>query len=173
MRTVPDTGDGAQKPRHVSVAIPGIKGISIVYDSTDPQASPRMIFGAVVILEHWLTQSGATFQANHVRIALRRLHVAQRLAATELAHIVYGNIPIDLVRGNALHALLLDGLDQLGADSTTSSATQRSHLILQQLYVECVSRFHVAEELGISERQFQRELQNALNKLTGILQRSV
>ena len=72
MRTVPVTGEGAQKPRHVSVAIPGIKGISIVYDSTDSQASPRMIFGTVVILEHWLTQSGATFQAKHVQVCEQR-----------------------------------------------------------------------------------------------------
>jgi len=52
MRTARDTDEALPKSRHMGVTIPGITGMSIVYDSTDPQASPRMIFGAVVILEH-------------------------------------------------------------------------------------------------------------------------
>ncbi len=46
---------------------------------------------------------------------------------------------------------------------------RRAHLILRQLYIEQQHRLRISQELGLSERQYQRELQQAIQVLTRTL----
>lgn len=155
--------------RYVAIPLPGIEGVSLIYDpAATPFEAPRLE-AAVTLLSRWLQQRTVSLTPRVVRAALRHLNSPGSLSETELAQAIFGPIPITGTRGDALRLLLLRAIAQLDCGRTASVADRRGYLILRQLYIERKPRLRIIHDLNLSERQYQRELNNALARLADIL----
>lgn len=153
----------------VTLPIPGLTGVWLAYDPARADPSPPVIEAATGLLARWLARRSVSLDPKQVRTALRHLHVPHLLGDSELAHALLAEIPTGRVRGEALQALLIDAIDQLDPGPAARLIERRAHLILRQLYIDRQHRLRISQELGLSERQYQRELQEALECLGSIL----
>jgi hypothetical protein len=155
--------------RSVVIPIPGIDGVSLLYAAEDAPLEPRQLETTIAILAHWLKQQEHALDLKIVRGALRHFNAPAALGETELAHNLFDRIQTGPVRGKALQSLLLDTIEQLDPGSDHAPQTRRGYLILRRLYVEGRHRLRIGDELGLSERQYQRELHHALVRLAELL----
>jgi hypothetical protein len=158
-----------QQGELVSLPVPDVDGVSLLFDPTNEQTPPLLIRNLAALVGHWLTHRPHPIEPRAVRTALRHLHMPLQLGETYLARVMFDNMESPLARGNALRSLLLHGLEELRAGLDLPGEYSRRYLLLRRLYVACEQRIVIAHDLGLSERQYQRELNNALENLATIL----
>lgn len=99
-----------------------------------------------------------------LRRALRHLHHWVDLGRSPLAVLVPEGTPWQ--RGEALHNLLLATIEEMRPEGRDpDDPAWRQFVILQQHYVEARSRPSLLPDLGLSERQYQRELRRGIDAL--------
>ena len=99
-----------------------------------------------------------------LRRALRQLHYWVDLGRSPLAVLVPEGTPWQ--RGEALHNLLLATIEEMRPpEPDPDNPAWRQFVILQQHYVEARSRPSLLPDLGLSERQYQRELRRGIDAL--------
>ena len=150
----------------VTLPVPGLNGVWLAYDPARADPAPPVLEAATGLLARWLTRRTLSLDPKAVRAALRHLHVPHLLGETDLAHTLLAEIPTCTVRGDALQALLVDAVTRLDPGPAAKLIERRPHLILSQLYIERQHRLRISQALDLSERQYQRELQHALQCLT-------
>lgn len=154
--------------RTIQVPVPGIDGVHVAYDPLSASIEHHQIEIAATLLSHWLKQA-VSVNTYAVRHALRHINDLEQLGQTELAHLLVPNLATNDARGAALHSLLITSIRQLKPGGHASLRQQRSFLILHDLYILRKHRLQISAELGLSERQYQRELNAALAQLKRML----
>lgn len=149
--------------------IPGVRGIRILYTPAEIDVPPTLIDHAIRLLRHWLQHCRKPINHRVIRHALRQLHAPMVLGETELAKAIFAPISNNIERGLALQSLLIDAIKQLQSDGGISDRQYRSYLILYNLYILQRNRRRITADLGLSERQYQRELNIALTRLAQFL----
>lgn len=153
----------------VSVAIPGIAGITLVYRPELGRVDTQRIEAAATILAHWFGHRKVQIEANQVRQALRRFSSPWLLGETELAHVLFDHVPGSSERGAALQSLLHELIDRLDPGNSAKKERRRGHLLLRQLYIDRRMPQQISHELGLSSRQYQRSLSDAIVALSQML----
>lgn len=157
-------------PEHrVTISVPGVEGVWVVYDQDHTPVDPQRLEAGVLILAHWLRKRAAPLSLETLRGALRQFHEPRLLGHTELARMLFSDVVDDDDRGFALRSLLSEMIAQLDSGPDASPKERRSFDILRQLYISRRHRLVICADLGISERQYQRELHAALTRLAGLL----
>ena len=159
-----------QEQEHVvTLLIPGVDGITLVYDPHLLNVDPRRVEAATTILAHWFMHQQIQISPRHVRDALRRFTSPWLLGETELAHMLFAGMHTSTARGTALQSLLQDAINQLNPECDAPRDHYRQYFILRRLYLERRIPQQISRELGLSVRQYQRCLSDALVALSQIL----
>ncbi len=150
----------------VTLSIPGINGITLVYDPQLLNVDPEQIEAATTILAHWLMHQRIKISPRQLRDALRRFTSPWLLGETELAHILFAGMQTSTPRGTALQSLLQDAIAGLDRGRDAPRDHYRQFFILRRLYLERRISQQISRELGLSARQYQRCLSDALVALS-------
>jgi hypothetical protein len=153
----------------VTIPIPGIEHVSLVYHSSHSTINAQRIRMAAAIIAYWLTRRSVQVDPRHIRNALRRLSSPWLLGETELACLLFDNIQDPAMRGEALQSLLLQAIERLNPGTDVRPEYRRGYLIVWQLYVERRLPQDISHDLGLSGRQYQRCLSNALVSLSQVV----
>lgn len=108
--------------------------------------------------------------AEHVREALAHLYDHRYLQAHPLAELLEAGSGAEAT-GRTLHRVLVEAIHRMRppADLCPNSASWRKYRYLQLRYIQARSAADVAQELGISERQAQRDQRQAMDELASLL----
>ncbi len=153
----------------VTLSIPGVDGIALVYDPHLLNVDPQRIQAATTILAHWLKHQRTQIGPRQVRDALRRFTSPWLLGETELAPMLFARMKTSTARGTALQSMLQDAIGRLDPGRDAPRDHYRQYFILRRLYLERRIPQQISRELGLSVRQYQRYLSDALVALSQIL----
>jgi len=153
----------------VAVPIPGIEGITLVCCAELLAVDTQRIQAAATILAHWFAQRSVQVEPRQVRHALRRFSSPWLLGETELARLLFDHVPTSSERGAALQSLLQDMIERLDPGSGARTEQRRGYQILRQLYIERRMPAQIGRDLGLSGRQYQRSLSDAIVALCRML----
>ncbi len=153
------------RPEHTHaltfIPIPGAPHMVLGYDPQREQLSPQTLQRVAQLIAASSNPAQPELPPTLLRAALRVLHDPRQLGSTELAGMLFADLTNTFGRGQALKALLERAIGQL--------AEQPSQTILHAIYLEDEKRLALAKRLHLSEREYQRQLNAALEHLATIL----